>query len=172
MTRYKGISDMVKRNSQGNGSAGKRAKIPKSALLAEIEDDIASEIVRLNRGAAEQPPVVRDLVQTAMRLGQQFKETDFALDAMINALTADDRAVLSLNIFSNNGTDDRFRTLSSAFFAGTYDQLYEVEKQVQKSRELPLKLTKYGAYKQFGDEFGQMSWTKLVAKLNGTAMDV
>ena len=75
-------------------------------------------------------------------------------------------------MFSNNNHDERFRFLSEAFFAKTHEQLREVDRQVQKSKELLIRLTRYGTYKQFADDSGQMSWAKLVAKLNGTAMDI
>ena len=165
---------MVKRKfiDDSDDKPGKRGRVTKSEVLTEFEHAITTGIVRMNAAAAEQPPVVRDLVETAMRMGQQFKETPLALDAMINALSADDRSALSLSLFSITHMDDRFKLITELFVDKTYQQLREVERQVKMSKELMVMLTKYGAYKQYANEFGQMGWLKFVAKLNGAAMDI
>ena len=163
-----------KRGAARAGSAppAARTRMTMQLRIAELEEDIALNLVRLNLGAAQQPPAVRDLVAAAIRIGADFKNSERALDGKMAELSPDDRSAFSLALFSNNNLEERFKLMSEAFFTVNFEQLREVERQVQKSRELLVQLTSFGAYRHFGDEAGLMSWTKFVGKLNNPGLDM
>ena len=163
-----------KRGAARAGSAppAARTRMTKQLRIAELEEDIALNLVRLNLGVAQQPPAVRELIAAALQICGEFKNNERALTGKIAALTADDRSALSLALFANNNLDERFKLMSEAFFPTEFEKLREVERQVQKSRELLVQLTSFGAYRHFGDESGQMGWSKFVGKLNNPGLDM